>query len=454
MKAPLPFSVFKRARQPGYLVAFKNQQTGAYMPPISTRQTDRTTAIRTAYEWFLHGIPQQDRVINLKQRSLRDIAKEADPADAEFIVNELKRRGLLKSAVIAESKQDRDFAEYLTHFWDYDTSPYVKEKLRKKHSIHRRYCHDQAGAIKRYWVPYFTGKLLGEITRQDVESFIEYFETLPETKGMRIPKSAKRKNTIIQAGTIALSWAFHKEIIEKDVTQGITWFAGKAGERQILTPELSAAIFKVQWKDERARLANMLAMVTGMRAGEIQGLRIQDLGQDCLYVGHSWNRMDNLKTTKNNEGRTVEVPFPGLIQELLATAATNPYGQGMDGYIFWAGKMASKPMEASLFIDGLRDALMKIGMSKKTAGGYTFHGWRHYYTAYMIGRVTEKLLRKQTGHKTLPMLMHYGDHLLAGDRERIQQAQIATFGGLLPDATTMREGAEGQSLGRVPGFGT
>jgi integrase len=407
MKTPLPFSVFKRANRPCYLVAFKNEKTGAYLPPVSTRQTDEAAAIKTAYEWFRQGVPQKDKVIDLKEYTLRDLAKEANLSDAESVVNELKRRGLLKSVVLTSTKQDRDFAEFITNFWDYDNSPYIREKLRKNHGIHRRYCYEQLGAVKKYWVPYFTGKLLGELSRQDIEAFIEYFEILPETKKERIPQSAKRRNIIIQAGTIALSWAFNKEMIDKDVTQGITWFSGKAAERQILTPELSAAIFKVQWKDERARLANMLAMVTGMRAGEIQGLRVQDLGKDCLYIRHSWNRMDGLKTTKTNEGRTVEVPFPGLIQDLLALAATNPHGQSMDGYVFWAEKMPNKPMEATLFNDGLREALILTGMSEKSARVYTFHEWRHYFTSYMRDRVTEKLLQQQTGHKTLVMLNHY-----------------------------------------------
>jgi hypothetical protein len=38
---------------------------------------------------------------------------------------------LLKLAVIAGIKQDRDFAEYITHFWDYDISPYIKEMLEQ-----------------------------------------------------------------------------------------------------------------------------------------------------------------------------------------------------------------------------------------------------------------------------------------------------------------------------------
>ena len=177
----------------------------------------------------------------------------------------------------------------------------------------------------------------------------------------------------------------------------------------------------------------MLAMVTGMRAGEIQGLRVQDLGKDCLYIRHSWSRWDGLKTPKTNESRTVEVPFQGLIQDLLVLAATNPHGQSMDGYVFWAVKMADKSMEASLFANGLREALINTGMSKESAKVYTFHGWRHYFTSYMRERITEKLLQQQTGHKTLVMLTHYSGHKIAGDRERIQQAQIETFGGLLPD---------------------
>jgi integrase len=329
------------------------------------------------------------------------------------------------------------------------------------------------GAINKYWMPFFQGKYLGEITRQDIEAFIVYLESLQEKKKkeqseidralqeekqqkpkrknaatqkrriIRYPKSAKRKNAIIQAGTVPLTWAFQKEMIEKDIVSGITWFVCKAKEREILTPELAKALFQVNWKDERSRLANMLAMVTGMRAGEIQGLRIQDLGQDCLYVRHSWNFQDGLKTTKNNESRIVEVPFPGLMRGLIELARSNPHGQDMDSFVFWAEKFSAKPIEQDIFRRDLKDALIKTGLSQKSVKAYTFHGWRHYFTAYMRDKVTEKLLQSQTGHKTLSMLEHYAGHKITGDRERIRQAQIEMFGSLLPDTagTLLRAGA-------------
>jgi hypothetical protein len=52
----------------------------------------------------------------------------------------------------------------------------------------------------------------------------------------------------------------------------------------------------------------------------------------------------------------------------------------------------------------------------------------------MRPRIDEKLLQKQTGHKSPIMIAHYSDHVLAGDRERIQQAQRETFKDLIPEA--------------------
>jgi integrase len=283
----------------------------------------------------------------------------------------------------------------------------------------------QAQATEKYWIPFFPGKVLGEMTWADVDAFISYLEALP--------LSPKSKNKIITSGSVPLKWAFHRGMIAADVSTGHTKFSGESPERQILTPELASAVFRVPWTDERSRLANMLAMVTGMRSGEIQGLRVQDLGKDCLYVRHSWNFMDGLKATKTNESRTVEVPFPSVIQGLLDLSARNPHGAGMDSFVFWAELSPGKPMEAEIFLRDLRAALVKAGMSEESVKVYTFHGWRHYFTAYMRDRVTEKLLQSQTGHKTIEMLNHYSGHKIAGDRERIQAAQRAVFENLLPD---------------------
>jgi integrase len=106
----------------------------------------------------------------------------------------------------------------------------------------------------------------------------------------------------------------------------------------------------------------------------------------------------------------------------------------MDTYIFWSPLKHDKPMENPPFMRDLRVALVKTGMTEQSAKAYTFHAWRHFFTSYMRDRVNEKQLKSQTGHKTLPMIDLYGGHKIAGDRERIQQAQRETFKDLIPEA--------------------
>jgi integrase len=435
MLESLPYSIFKRANRPYYLVSFKDEITGQYLPAISTKQLTKAGAVKTAIQWLRDGIPQKgSTAIDLQKLSLRSLFRDAALTldDAAFFIEELKRRGLIRSAVFAGTKQDRDFGQFLEDCWTWDKSDYIAEKLRRNHSIHRTYTKSQLLSARKYWLPAFTGKLLGELTREDIEGFVKSFETEKV--------SAARKNQILKAGLVPLKWAYKKRIIEDNIGAGLTMFSGEESERLILTPELAKAIFTKPWKDDRSRIANMLAMVTGMRAGEIQGLRVQDLGQECLYIRHSWNYQDGLKPPKNNEARTVELPFPSVIKELMGLASRNPHGCTMESFIFWSKAMEDKPMESPLFLEGLRDALVKAGISEKEAGGYTFHGWRHYFTAYMRDKVTEKLLQGQTGHKSIPVLRHYGEHLINGDLEKVRVAQVETFGGLLPEVIVQAAG--------------
>jgi integrase len=265
---------------------------------------------------------------------------------------------------------------------------------------------------------------LGDIKAADIDAFIDHMGGLP--------LSAGRKNGVRIAGTKPLRWAFSKGKIEADPTRGHLLFSGDGKERKVLSPSAATAAFRVEWKDERAKLANMLSAVTGMRQGEILALRLQDLGPDCLYVRGAWGRMDGLKLPKNNKTRTVELPFPDILQGLVYLANRNPWGVSPDSFVFWTEYKDGIPMKGRLFVDGLRAALVKSGFSESEAGEYVFHGWRHFYTTYLMGELDKKLLKSQTGHLTDEMLEHYGEHQTESDRKTIQATTIKTFRGLIP----------------------
>jgi integrase len=426
------FSIFKRQGAKYFYVQFRNRKTGCYLPQqYSTRQTSEAAAFDIALDWYLNGVPQKQKKgkISMEVLAAENHIKtgKLDKTEAERLLSAMKAQGIIKAAILPDSKTDRDFIDFLLEFWDYERSPYIKEKLRREHGIHRAYVLSQKAKIAQRWKPFFAGRLLGTINRQDIDEFIRQFDNSSDI-------GARTKNGIIGAGAIALKWAFQKGLIDSDPTQGITYFSGKPAERHILTPEQATAVFAIDWPDGMAKLANLLAALTGMRQGEILALRWQDLGENCIYVRHSWNDLEGLKPTKTNEARTVQMPFPQIMAALKSLAGSNPHdGDRLSRFIFYSEEIPTRPFDQKILIKKLRAALRTIGMSEADSKRYAFHGWRHFYTAYMHDRLTAKLLQSQTGHKTLAMLEHYSNHATSGDTERIQQAQLQAFSNLLPE---------------------
>ena len=425
-----PFSIFKRADRPFYLVSFKDDD-GNFLSPISTKQRNEDDARNIAFKWLRDGIPKKDKTVTVQDLSLINATRKITGSEAEIVINELKRTGVVKSCVFTGTVQAEDFILFMKNFWDWDTSPYINEKLRKCHGIHKAHCRKQSQAITLYWEEFFKGRLLGEITADDIDAFISFMGTKE--------LSASRKNVVIKAGTKPLRWIFSKGKIPVDPTRGHVLYTGVKTKRNILTPAITADIFKIEWKDEMAKIANMLAAVTGMRNGEIIGLRYKDIGADCLYVNNAWNGFDKDKLPKNNEVRTVEITFPYLIDALVYLAQKNPRGVTPDSYVFWSTSKKNVPNRGRNFVTGLRKALLQIGFSKEVADLYDFHGWRHFYTSYMVKLLEKKLLKTQTGHLTDIMIDHYSNHETVGDRETIQTKQKEVFAGLIPEKVKLLE---------------
>jgi integrase len=424
-KKSFPFSIFKRADRSYYSVSFKDQN-GKYLPPVSTRKKNKDDALQAAFKMLSEGIPQKEKTVTVRDLSLRDGARKIkSKEDADIVLSELQRLGMVKSYILSGTHKAAVFTEFLTTFWDWDNSPYIEEKLRQEHSIHKRHCQQQGNAIDMYWTDFFMGRYLGEITHDDISSFIKFMGT----KAL----SNSRKNVVIKAGMKPLRYAFAKRWIEVDPTLGHLLFSEPKKKRHILTPVIASAIFRIEWTEERAKVANMLSAITGMRSGEIAALKFKDIGTDCLYVQSSWNYIDKDKTTKNNEARNVEIAFPFVIQKLIEVAKSNPWGYSPDSYVFWSEFHSDQPMQGYFFLNSLREALVKIGFEESDAKKYLFHGWRHFFTSYMVKKLEKRLLKTQTGHLTDIMIDHYSDHETVGDRELIQSKQREVFAGLIPE---------------------
>jgi hypothetical protein len=152
-----------------------------------------------------------------------------------------------------------DFAGFLSGFFDYDKSAYVRDRLAHGHSIGRRYCNESLKLIRLFWEGAFKGRTPASTTRNRLKSF---------SLSLPAGKSASYKNSILNAGLIPLGWAYEEGIISSDIAKDFERYGGKADKRGVLTVEEAEALFVKPWRtDAAAMAASLLSACGGMRQG-------------------------------------------------------------------------------------------------------------------------------------------------------------------------------------------
>jgi integrase len=338
------------------------------------------------------------------------------------IVDALKERDLIDIIATKTGPGSILFSEYLETFWDWDASPYIKEKLAHKQSITRRHAYEMGHRVRKYWLPAFSGRTLNSIVRKDLKDFSL---SLAE-KGLA-PASI---NKIMACGVVALKWAFaEEEIILVDPTAKLKRFGGDAKKRGILTPEEAVTIFqKVNWSDKRAYVGNFLAATSSMRSGEVLALRKNDIGDKFLNVDHSWSSYDGLKSTKTNEKRKATL-FTEVREKLMELLAENPH-RGENPYIFY-GLYEDQPMDNKILLKGLREACAAAGIPYKERG-ICFHSHRHFWSTVMAPHLKAEKLRQVTGHRTQAVFDQvYANHELAENLDEVWAVGAEVFANVL-----------------------
>jgi len=412
---------------------------GRRLTARSTGKTTESEALLIVSQWLSSGIPKKGKEKPVESViGLSDILKyirkiDLDENDAMKIVESLKKKDLVDFTITKKGNGAKLFLDFLEEFWDYTSSPYVKERKAYEKNIGKRHCYEMQRRIQTFYAEFFEGRTLESITWKDLKAFSIYISEdrkKPDNyKGNFTEKlSQAYKNKILIAGKTALKWAYQNEIITTDPTARKLSFKGNPEKRRVLTVDEAAIIFnKIQWNDRRSYIGNLLSITTSLRAGEVLALRKSDIDplKPVLYCQHSYSTMDGLKTPKNGETRKIPL-LPEVKTKLLELLADNPHNENPDPFIFY-GLLADKPMDQKILINGLKAACRAANIEP-----VVFHSLRHFYSARLADKMTADQVMRITGHKTRAVFDAYADHVEDKNIEDMREAAAQVFQNIIP----------------------
>lgn len=308
------------------------------------------------------------------------------------------------------SQTDITFGEYARNWWLWDKCPYViarREAGSKEHpGIKQSYV-----TTGRQWTTHYLMLYFGTFNLIDINSeMITHFLRILKSKHGLAPKTINNIRSIMM---IMMEEAVKKEMIGLNPVKGTVSRCVDAVKRELLTDEECSRLFAYNaineiWKGKLCYYGyNLVANLTGMRAGEIIALTIDDISEHEIRVNKSYSEKFGMGTTKTSKKRDIPITA-GIYRLLLSIYHSNPHNDSR--FIFTVSD--SKPMDSRNGRKALYAALQKIGISKQEIKdrNITFHSWRHKFVTDCVnaGMHPEKI-KMLTGHSTSSMISHYTD---------------------------------------------
>ena len=330
------------------------------------------------------------------QRTTAKSTGKTHARDARMYCMKLYKAGLLG----VTEKKTPTMAEFSAGWWDMKTCEYVRSRMTRR-KISTSYLRIARSVLERDILPEFGKKRLGTITSSDVDKWV--------VSNVERGRAGRTVNRMLMILKIMLDRAVKKGHMDRNPCDGVQKAVVKKNKVEIMTAVEVRRLFDPLdatglWNDAMHRTLNMLAATTGMRIGEIQGLKGSCLrGEYYLEVSGQYNAFHEYTDTKTHETRYVTIPS---IVTLGLAWLREING---DGYLF-STDGGTTPISRSAIYRHFQAALAGIGIDRdeRNRRNLTFHKWRHFFnTTLRMGNVADSKVRELTGHKSEAMTELY-----------------------------------------------
>jgi integrase len=341
---------------------------------------------------------------------------------------------LLQAGLLVPARQKMPtFAEYAEGWWDFETCAYLKNQRGRK-DLTESYVIKCRGMVKYQILPYFGKTPLDKITAESINAWLLGFQEreVVNAGGKKEVRSYKNTyaNTVFGTLRLMLNEAVSRKILKSNPAAGVKKLKNDRKRIEIITPAEVRRLFPADWErvwegDRLCYAANKLAACTGMRVGEILGLRGEYVFEDYIHVHAQYDEF-GYRPTKTKETRNIPLA-PVVMGELRWLAERNGRGFlfSLDG--------GATPVRRRLVYNRFHEALVRIGISRAEIQrrGLTIHSWRHFFnTMLQMANVAISKVQSITGHKSDRMTEWY-THYDAREFSEVRNVQETL---LLPDA--------------------
>lgn len=293
---------------------------------------------------------------------------------------------------------------------------YMKNSLKQSTYV------SYEGYIRIHLKPVLGGLQLKEITPRLLQEFYNYKVS---TEGLS-PKTVVNINLFLHK---ALSFAVNEGYIPSNPASGLNLPQGQKPQIEILTRDEQAQLMRATYH-HRYGVFIRLVLFTGMRIGELLGLRWEDVDTQAgmLHVRRTLNRLKKknrptapgeLKTeiviqTPKSQNSIRSIPLlPNVVQDLINWKAMQRSDQQAAGESYIdSGMIVTNPlggyMEPRTFKDAYDQILALAGLRH-----FTFHALRHTFASRAIEQgMDPKTVSVLLGHASVSFTMDTYTHVL------------------------------------------
>jgi integrase len=334
-----------------------------------------------------------------------------------------KCNALMREGKLIPSRQKRipTFAEFAAGWWEKGTCLYLKKRDSRK-KITDDYIHQSKRIMDTFLIPYFGKMRLDKITDEIIDVWlVEFLEREKrQLRGKKAKAGEKQEEQKLKASyanmvfgilRLMLKEAVKRRLIPFNPAENVDRLSEKRKRVQILsinefqqlvtsskkeiTSGEETAVAAIDYQLEMAKTANILAACTGMRIGEVLGLRGEFVYADSIKVNGQYGQ-HGYGETKTREPRIIPLS-PVILDGLRRIAEING-----NGYLF-STDGGAKPISRYFFNKYLKIGLAEIGIDKdeKKRRNLTPHAWRHFLNTSLRAKgVADAKVQAITGHKT------------------------------------------------------